>query len=102
MERPVAADTPSVRERNALGYYEARGLLRYRDFDAYYCTVCRYVYGVVCPRCGVAAPTLHLYAASEEPIFVVESPLETENWNGLVWTKTRCRKCDFRFRVIVH
>ena len=87
----------NVRDREALGRHRYLGLLKYRDFEAGYCRACAVVYGVTCPNCQAASGS-HQHT---DAIFNVQHPLETIIQEGFVWTPVECRKCDFRFRVMV-
>ncbi len=102
---PEAASIPGVgnfttREKQLLYTFRTRGMLRYRDFEGYYCQACAYVYNVKCPVCGVHSTRAHL--RPEEDIFVTDNPAEYDTFHGIVWVKVHCRKCDFTFRVMRH
>lgn len=90
-------DSFTIREQEQLAYHRNNGLLRFRDFGAYFCRECRGVFGVYCPNCKIRSATSH--ASSEEPVFTDGE--YTDKWDGSWWRLVICRKCDFRFKVIL-
>jgi hypothetical protein len=88
-----------ARERNTLGVFRARGGLRYKDMDAYFCTACETVIGVECPNCKTKSGDHR--NTFDVGVFVVERPLTTDRYMGAPWTKVYCRKCDFAFHILV-
>ena len=90
--------TLNVRDKEALGRHSELGLLRYRDFDAGYCNACGLVFNVQCPKCKANSGA---HGSHIDPIFTVSHPIEPVRQEGQVWISVQCRKCDFRFKVMV-
>jgi hypothetical protein len=91
------------RQKDALGVYQARALMRYADVDAYFCNACWYVFGVECPRCHAASEPAHnrpVVVGHDDPLFEVPTYPIYDRYQGNIWVVTTCRKCSFGFRVI--
>lgn len=102
LRRPGTGDNLTSRELNTLGRYRHLGLMRYKDLDAFYCSECSIVFNVKCANCGIRSEnTKHMAMENSDAVFNVERPLTTIKADGLYWTVVECKKCDFRFRVIV-
>lgn len=93
-------------DNDRLGEFTARALLRYRDVDAYYCSGCNSVFGVKCPRCGLCSDGYDVlrmntigHALSNGGERTFRMIPEYDWFEGLVWVRVACRKCDFEFRV---
>lgn len=89
-------DSFTLKERNQLGEYRQRGLLRFRDTNAFFCSACYQVFGAYCPNCKVRANANHSFDG--ETVFRDEGSLD--NWNGFIWRQVTCLKCDYSFKVI--
>jgi hypothetical protein len=87
-------------QKNALGNFGQRAMMRYKDIDSYFCKNCRYVFGVTCPKCGIKSQSVHGLDTSET-IFEVYGGDEYDRKEGMTWVITTCRKCSFSFRVLV-
>jgi hypothetical protein len=96
----IGSGNYTVAQKNALGEYGRRGLMRYKDIDAYFCKDCRYVFGVECARCKIQSAPTHGFDTSEI-IFEVRGGEDYDQKEGMVWVITTCRKCSFSFRVLV-
>lgn len=99
---PNAASTPgqghfTTGEKVLLARHEQRRMFRYKDESAYFCSACRNVYNVKCPRCGCKSPVVH---TSEGESMFVAVPDEYDRYEGFIWVQVNCKKCDFGFRVI--
>ena len=91
------SDNFTLREQEQLAKHKYNGLLRFRDFGAYVCRECRGVFGVYCPNCKIRSVVGH--ASNGEAVFNDEE--YTDYWDGNWWRMISCRKCDFKFKVIL-
>jgi hypothetical protein len=87
--------TYNSREEIILGHFTKRGMLRYKDTTAYFCTACECIINVSCPKCKSASGKGH---ATTSVFRRVEDTYEW--WDGIKWVKIECRKCDYQFKVI--
>jgi hypothetical protein len=93
-------DNLTIKEKEILGSWNERGLTQYGDINAYLCSTCDNIFGVTCPKCGVAVAYGHGVETLRKAVFTVERPIIPE-WNrGYLWVKVVCGKCDYRFKVI--
>ena len=90
-------DSFTIRENEQLAYHKNNGLLRFRDFGAYFCRECKGLFGIYCPNCKIRSVVSH--ASDGENPFRDEE--YTDYWDGSWWRMISCRKCDFRFKVIL-
>jgi hypothetical protein len=105
---PYAASIPgqgnfTVAQKDTLGKYSVNALMKYKDFDAYFCHACWYVFGVTCPKCGAESEKRHFRPSDigkDDPLFEVQQYPDYEESHGLVWVTTTCRKCSTSFRVL--
>lgn len=88
----------TTKDRETLGLYKHHGLMRYKDLEAGYCIACGTVYGVSCPNCKAEAGA---HGRHDDSLFIVNRPLESDRYQGQEWTLTQCRKCDYKFKVLV-
>ena len=98
----IGSGNYTVAQKNALGEYGRRGLMRYKDIDAFYSISSDYVFGVTCAKCGIESRPAFTCGPSET-IFEVSSSesRQFDQKEGMVWVITTCRKCSFSFRVLV-
>lgn len=87
----------TLKERNQLGEYRQRGLIRFRDVNAFFCKACRQVFGVYCPNCKVRSNPTH--ASDGDAVFTDMSL--SDSWDGFDWRLIKCLKCDYLLRVII-
>jgi len=90
-------------QKDALGKYRNKSLMRYADVDAYFCSACWYVFGVECPVCHARSALAHNRPANivkDDPLFEVPAYPTYDKYQGNIWVVTTCRKCSFSFRVI--
>lgn len=85
------------KEEEILGHFAKRGMLRYKDVDAYYCQACTRVIGITCPKCKLQASKGH--SSAEATFRRIGDTFE--RWDGYTWVQIECPKCDFRFKTIV-
>jgi hypothetical protein len=88
----------TYKEEEILAHHTNRGMLRYKDPNAFFCKNCDCVFGVECPRCGLQASKDHILTTD---FFLVQRPLELKMYDGFKWTKVTCKKCDYQFMVMV-
>lgn len=89
----------TYKEEDRLGEFTARGLLRYKDPDAYYCQPCGEIFNIECPRCKVKSRRSHATTSGYGVFDRIAAVFE--RYDGFVWTQIECRKCSYRFKVIV-
>lgn len=96
----ATGDTYTYREQEVLDHFSRRGLLRYKDVDAYYCQACEITYNVRCPRCRTEGFQRHGQYPEFDALFKRSNGV-FELWDGYIWTRVECSTCEYTFKVIV-
>lgn len=101
--RPTGTgETYTIKEREILGRFNYEGLMPYKDFEGYYCLSCGQVINVKCVKCGTWSENRqHLPVSAVDDVFFVDRPLTVFKLHGVFWSPVQCRKCDFKFRIMV-